>query len=124
MLTFWYGLAQVPAEQQVIDLATGNFNTFMFRLFALVTVSLLQAHLMLNFITFHLKRQRENANAQAAAAVSTSTRSKKTQQEKAKLRKEQKPKKEKMEDSPGNEENENELPEVDQNTKKTLRQRK
>lgn len=43
----------------------------------------------------------------------------KTQQEKAKARKENRPKKE-----DGNEAEENDLPEVDQNTKKSLRQRK
>ncbi len=129
VLTFWYGLALAPPERQVVDAAAGNFNAFPFRLGALVAVGLLQGFLMWRFITFHLKRQRENATAAAqasAAAASGSGRSKKTQQEKAKLRKEQKPKKDRSgEDaSPGSEENESELPEVDQNTKKTLRQRK
>jgi len=27
VLTFWFGLASLPMEQQVLDLATGNFNT-------------------------------------------------------------------------------------------------
>ena len=48
VLTFWFGLAQTPIEQQVVDLATGYFN---FRLNALVAVCLLQAWLMWNFIS-------------------------------------------------------------------------
>ena len=74
---------------------------------------------MWNFITFHLRRRRE-ARLNEKPASSIQTRSKKTQQEKAKARKENKPKREKDEDAAG----EDELPEVDQNTKKTLRQRK
>ena len=42
VLTFWYGLALAPAEKQVIDLATGTFNTSLFRLNALVVVGCLQ----------------------------------------------------------------------------------
>ena len=42
VLTFWYGLALLPAEQQVIDLANGIFNTSLFRLNALVAIGLLQ----------------------------------------------------------------------------------
>ena len=40
MLTFWYGLALAP--NQVIDVATGTFNTFPFRILALVSIGLLQ----------------------------------------------------------------------------------
>ncbi len=114
-------------------MATGSYNTFFFRLNALAAVGLLQAWLMWNFITFHLRRQRENAAAtQAALALSTSagsSKSKKTQQEKAKARKEQKqPKREAAAAAAAaaaaDEANDSELPEVDQNTKKTLRQRK
>jgi len=54
VLTFWYGLAKAPVEQQVLDLATGNFNTGLFRLNALVAVCLLQAWLMWNFIMFQV----------------------------------------------------------------------
>ena len=46
-------------EQQVVDLATGNFNIGLFRLNALVAVCLLQAWFMWNFIMFHIKRMRE-----------------------------------------------------------------
>ena len=42
VLTFWYGLALLPAEQQVIDIANGIFNTSLFRLNALVAIGLLQ----------------------------------------------------------------------------------
>lgn len=139
VLTFWYGLAKVPADKQTIDLAeggnqfslssqptssfllsAGNFNTAALRLAALVSIGVLQMLLMMNFITFHLKKQRENASATSAANAAGGGRPKRTQQEKAKLRKEQKPKKEEA----AGDGDENELPEVDQNTKKTLRQRK
>ena len=42
VLTFWYGLALLPVEQQVIDVANGIFNTSLFRLCALVAIGLLQ----------------------------------------------------------------------------------
>ena len=100
---------------QIIDWKSGTFNTFVFRVSVLVAVCGLQAWLMMNFITFQLKKRREDAANSANIAPS---KSKKTQQEKAKARKE-KPKKEAKED-----EEENELPEVDQNTKQSLRQRK
>jgi len=54
VLTFWYGLAKAPMEQQMLDMATGNFNTGLFRLNALVAVCLLQAWLMWNFIMFQV----------------------------------------------------------------------
>ena len=42
VLVFWYGLAQAPKEHQVIDIAHGNFNTFLFRVNVLGAVGLLQ----------------------------------------------------------------------------------
>ena len=76
---------------------------------------------MWNFITFHLRRLRENQGTSAAASGGAApARSKKTMQEKAKERKEKKPKKGAASDDA----DENDLPEVDQNTTKTLRQRK
>merc|ERR1712012_31463 len=121
VLVFLYGLAQAPKEHQVIDLAHGNFNTFLFRVNVLVAVGLLQAWLMWNFITFHLRRLRENQGTSAAASGGAApARSKKTMQEKAKERKEKKPKKGAASDDA----DENDLPEVDQNTTKTLRQRR
>ena len=68
----------------------------------------------MKFITFQLKKRHEDA---ALALSMPGAKNKKTQQEKAKARKE-KPKKESVED-----EDENELPEADQNTKQSLRQR-
>merc|ERR1712158_348959 len=59
VLTFWFGLASVPADQQVLDLATGNFNTPVVRLAALLSVCLLQAWLMYGWIMFQVKRARE-----------------------------------------------------------------
>jgi len=118
VLTFWHGLAKAPEEEQVVNWKSATFNTFMFRIMALVSICALQAWLMMNFITFQLKKRREDKAASSIVALPGSGKSKKTQQEKAKARKE-KPKKEVKED-----EDENELPEVDQNTKQSLRQRK
>jgi len=115
VLTFWHGLAKAPEADQIIDWKNGTFNTLMFRITALVSICVLQAWLMMNFITFQLKKRREDAALQASMP---SGKTKKSQQEKAKARKE-KPKKESKED-----EDENELPEVDQDTKQSLRQRK
>merc|ERR1739844_711386 len=116
VLTFSHGLAKLPEPDQVINWQAGTFNTSIFRILSLIGICGLQAWLMLNFITFQLKKRREDAANNPVSVPSG--KSKKTQQEKAKARKE-KPKKEKQED-----EDENELPEVDQNTKQSLRQRK
>merc|ERR1712226_1583130 len=62
VLTFWFGLASLPAELQVLDLASGNYNTPVVRLAALLAVCLLQAWLMWNFIMFQVKRMRESKN--------------------------------------------------------------
>ena len=45
VLTFWYGLALLPTEQQVIDIGNGIFNTALFRLNALIAIGLLQGML-------------------------------------------------------------------------------
>jgi len=105
VLTFWFGLASAPPEQQVMDLATGNFNTGLFRLNALVAVCLLQAWLMWNFIMFQVKRAREAGPVSSSEKTSgTKTgSSKKSEQEKAKARKARK--------------EEDELPEADQKLK-------
>ena len=112
--TFWYGLAL--SESQVFDVSTGNYNTFFFRLNALVCICLLQVWLMWNFITLQLRLKRETANNTSTFGAPVKTRSKTTQQEKAAKRKEKA--------KHATEQEENELTEVDQNTKKTLRQRK
>jgi len=91
VLTFWFGLASLPMEQQVLDLATGNFNTGLVRLNCLLAVCLLQAWLMWNFIMFQVKRAREAgpaSSSNASSAGKSSTR--KTEQERAKARKERK----------------------------------
>merc|ERR1712002_1260986 len=113
VLTFWFGLASAPVEQQVMDFATGNFNTGLFRLNALVAVCLLQAWLMWNFIMFQVKRMRE-AKTYAASASANAAKARKSEQERAKARKAKK----EQED-----ERDTDLPEVDQDTKKSLRQR-
>jgi translocating chain-associated membrane protein 1 len=89
VLTFWFGLSKAPMELQVIDLDTGNFNTGLFRLNALVAVCLLQAWLMWNFIMFQVKRAREAAPANAGDKNSASKAggARKSEQEKAKARK-------------------------------------
>merc|ERR1712215_639684 len=112
-LTFWYGLAQAPMEQQVVDMAAGNFNTGLFRLNALVAVCLLQAWLMWNFIMFQVKRMRE-AKSFTVSNAANAAKARKSEQEKAKARKARKEQEE---------ERDTDLPEVDQDTKKSLRQR-
>merc|ERR1739842_218961 len=97
----WYGLAQAPMEQQVVDMAAGNFNTGLFRLNALVAVCLLQAWLMWNFIMFQVKRMRE-AKSFAVSNAANAAKARKKEQE---------------------EERDTDLPEVDQDTRKSLRQR-
>merc|ERR1712106_598767 len=104
-LTFWYGLAKAPVEQQVLDIASGNFNTGFLRLNALVSVCLLQSWLMWNFIMFQVKRMRETSFFSSGSSGAKSAR--KSQQDRAKARKEKR------------EIEEDELPEADQE----LRQR-
>lgn len=120
VLTFWYGLALLPAEQQVIDIANGIFNTSLFRLNALIAIGLLQAWLMWNFINFHIRRMRENAAAMTVSntAANAGEKKKKLQQQRAEERKKKKAEKEN--------DDEMDLPEVDRDlgSKKTLRQRK
>lgn len=59
VLTFWYGLVQVEKSNP----GPGDFNTFIVRINCLAAVCLLQAWMMWNFITFHLKRMRERSQA-------------------------------------------------------------
>ncbi|XP_067009033.1 translocating chain-associated membrane protein 1 [Anabrus simplex] len=106
VLTFWYGLSL--SENQGFDIATGNFNVQLTRIAALAAVCFLQAWLMWNFITFHLKRRRE------MTAALTTTR-KPRQDKKSASKKKKEDHKRHVEDD--------DLPEVDQNTKKSLRSR-
>merc|ERR1712180_233511 len=110
VLTFWYGLAKVPTDQQVMDMKVGNFNTGLIRLICLIAVCALQAFLMYKFIIFQAQRMRELRSISATNAAVAAAKAKKTQQERAKARKERRENKE-----------EDDLPEVDQDTK--LRQR-
>lgn len=105
VLTFWYGLSL--SDNQELDVANGNFNTQYIRIGALVAVGLFQAWLMWNFITLQMKKMREQAASQ------TSRRPK--FEKKNKKKKEEKTQRKHIE--------EDELPEVDQNTKKNLRVR-
>ena len=59
VLTFSHGLAKLPEADQVVNWQTGTFNTSIFRIMGLVAICGLQAFLMLNFITFQLKKRRE-----------------------------------------------------------------
>ncbi|CAG2058290.1 unnamed protein product, partial [Timema podura] len=65
VLTFWYGLSLTTIQEVNFD--SGNFNTLFVRMACLFTVCNLQAWLMWNFITFHLKRMREQSISQAVA---------------------------------------------------------
>ncbi|UYV80274.1 TRAM1 [Cordylochernes scorpioides] len=110
VLTFWYGLALTAKSSETAgDMAAGDFNTQLIRklvkpgfvrrrLNCLVAVGLLQAWMMWNFINFHLQRMREKAAL--AARKTVARRDKRQRKEEAK--------KTGMEDD--------ELPEVDQNT--------
>ncbi|XP_037081809.1 translocating chain-associated membrane protein 1-like isoform X1 [Pollicipes pollicipes] len=108
VLTFWYGLAL--SDKPGLDLATGNFNTYLVRVNCLAAICLLQAWMMWHFITYHLRRRREQAPAKPVLKkVTAAKQDKKPKEKKSKKR---------------DEEDMSELPEVDQNTKKQLRQRK
>jgi translocating chain-associated membrane protein 1 len=102
VLTFHFGLAK---EKQGLDAANGNYNVQFVRVSCLVSVCALQAWLLWTFTTFHLRKRRERAQAE---------------QSKEKTKTRLRPKKTKQSDS----DDVNELPEVDQNTSKVLRQRK
>merc|ERR1712215_288960 len=104
VLTFWFGLASLPAELQVFDISAGNYNTGFLRVNALVAVCLLQAWLMWNFIMFQVKRAREAGPANSGSSATTKVGgTRKTEQQKAKERKARR--------------EEDELPEADQKLK-------
>merc|ERR1712203_964356 len=90
VLTFWFGLAKVPAEQQVVDTAEGNFNGAAEAELPGGSV-LLQAWTMWNWIMFQVKRMRE-AKTTSFSSSSSASKTRNTEQEKAKaskLKKEQ-----------------------------------
>uniref|UniRef100_A0A0P4WJB3 Translocating chain-associated membrane protein n=2 Tax=Scylla olivacea TaxID=85551 RepID=A0A0P4WJB3_SCYOL len=102
ILTFHYGLGS--AENQVLDAASGNFNTPFIRLNALVAVCLVQAWMMWNFIYFHLRQMRERQAEQMAQRKKLAER---------------KTRKGRRDDSKrSSEEDFSELPEVDQQTRR------
>jgi translocating chain-associated membrane protein 1 len=65
-LTFWFGLSK--SSRPAISISEGNFNTYMIRVNCLAAICLLQAWMMWNFITFHLRRRRERQGAQPSSA--------------------------------------------------------
>lgn len=101
VLTFWYGLQQ--SSQDSIDFVAGNFNTKLVRINCLAATCLLQAWMMWNFITFHLKKIRERTAASRTSKPRSPTKKK----------------------TKVHEEDISSLPEVDQNTAQNgLRSRK
>ncbi|XP_064652985.1 translocating chain-associated membrane protein 1-like 1 isoform X2 [Lineus longissimus] len=76
ILTFWYGLKQ--SEQAKINFQTGNFNTRVVRIGCLAALCLMQAWMMWQFITFHLRRIKEHQalNASANKKIVTPKKSK------------------------------------------------
>ncbi|XP_023015157.1 translocating chain-associated membrane protein 1 [Leptinotarsa decemlineata] len=101
ILTLWYGLAL--GEQKNLDFQAGYYNTPVIRLAVLIGILGLQMFLTFNVIKQEIERSRE---LKAATAVP-----------KTKVQKKEKSKKTKKSE-------ESDLPEVDQNTNKTLRKQK
>ncbi|XP_066157080.1 translocating chain-associated membrane protein 1 [Euwallacea fornicatus] len=102
VLTLWYGLAL--RESQGLNVRAGEFNTPLIRFSVLVGIILLQAYLIFKVISEEISRTKESG-----ASVQQLT--------KVKAPKKDKPKKSKKNE-------ESDLPEVDQNTNKTLRKHK
>ncbi|XP_012284651.1 translocating chain-associated membrane protein 1 [Orussus abietinus] len=100
-LVFFYGLGQI---EPTLDYATGNFNSPAIRFFSLGLIGVFQAYLLYNFVKRQIKRSRENS-----VPVVT------------KLKPKQKPKKKDAKKLPLSEDDD--LPEVDQATKRNLRPR-
>ncbi|XP_018021443.1 translocating chain-associated membrane protein 1 isoform X2 [Hyalella azteca] len=100
IITLVFGFGSLPA--QGIDIATGNFNSAIVRYACLVAVCALQAYMMWNFLTFHLRKRRER-RAEIAAAQ-------KKKQQLAKAAKKAAKK--------GSDDEVALLPEVDQNTRR------
>jgi len=77
VLTFWYGLEQVESSET--SYTEGDFNTKVVRINCLAALCLLQAWMMWNFITFHLRRARESAQSAPIKKPLGSTFKKKTE---------------------------------------------
>ncbi|CAG0914084.1 unnamed protein product [Notodromas monacha] len=97
---------KLAKEKQGFDFATGNFNTQLIRLNCAISMFFSQSWLLWNYVSFHLRKRSERV-AQTTVHVPK--------------KKAHRPK---PEPKQTNEEDVNELPEVDQNTSKDLRQRK
>ncbi|ERE81797.1 translocating chain-associated membrane protein 1 [Cricetulus griseus] len=63
VLTVGFGLAR--AENQKLDLSTGNFNVLAVRIAVLASICITQAFMMWKFINFQLRRWREHSAFQA-----------------------------------------------------------
>jgi len=98
VLTFWFGLS--PSSTDKVSVVEGNFNTPLIRVNVLVAVGLLQIWMMWNFSTFHLRRLREKAVEAGGAKKKVKKVVASGTTKKVKV-----------------DEDVNELPEVDQNTK-------
>uniref|UniRef100_A0A2P2HXK6 Translocating chain-associated membrane protein n=1 Tax=Hirondellea gigas TaxID=1518452 RepID=A0A2P2HXK6_9CRUS len=99
IITIQFGLGS--STNPGLDVETGNYNTPLVRMVSLVSVCAIQAFMLWNFLTYHLRMRREVRNEQQAA------QKKKQQQTKA-------TKKSKR----GSDEEVSLLPEVDQNTRR------
>lgn len=98
--TFWFGLADNESV------------SFVMRVSGLAVVVLLQVYMLQRFLTFHLSRRREASRLAAAAEA-----------EAKKAKQDKKAKKAREAAKKSSEEEISELPEVDQNTNKNMRQR-
>ncbi|CAK8683468.1 translocating chain-associated membrane protein 1-like [Clavelina lepadiformis] len=82
-LMFWFGLGR--AENQGIDFASGNYNSFFIRMTSLSSLCLLQAWLMWPFLQLQVRRRREEklVKKKTAALSMTKPRQSKKSQKKS-----------------------------------------
>lgn len=112
LLVFSFGLAHSQVDR--IDVASGNFNTLFVRLGALGSVLALQSWMMWNFINLHMKRRKEQAAATAVSNKKVLISSSRKDKSKAKDKKNFVKSFSEI----------SSLPEADQNSGRSLRQRK
>ncbi|XP_039610570.1 translocating chain-associated membrane protein 1 [Polypterus senegalus] len=74
VLTVGFGLA--GAENQGLDLASGNFNVLFVRITVLAVICITQVYMMRKFISFQLRRWREHAQTQTVKRKSAPAKSK------------------------------------------------